>query len=150
LEEVQLSKRLLSGVGTWLHLFRATQKILRRVAVQLEPHGLTLAQFDVLAQLQRTSGILQQELADRLFVTKGNIVGLLNRMERDGLVVRQQHPQDGRAHLIYLTDRGKELATKVVPEHEALISECMALLSPNDQRTFHELLRTLDRALGSD
>ena len=145
-----MSKKLIVGVLIWLRLGRITHKIGRRLSAHLEHYDLTPAQFDVLAQLQAAPGISQQMLADRLFVTKGNIVGLLDRLERRALVRRQADPEDGRAHVLVLTERGITLAAQVVPEHEALVAECLALITSEDQYTLHRLLRTLDRALGPD
>jgi DNA-binding MarR family transcriptional regulator len=83
-----MSQRPSAEVRTWLKLIRAVTKIERRLAAQLERYDLTPAQFEVLVQLQRTPHILQQQLADQMLVTKGNVVGLLNRMECAGLVQR--------------------------------------------------------------
>src|SRR5258708_2898127 len=136
------------GVRTWLHLHRIMHTVERRLSVHLQGYDLTLAQFGVMAQLQTFPGISQQALADWLSVTKGNIVGLLNRLEGRGLVERRPDPEDGRTHVVSLTKQGEKLAERVVPEHEELVAECMALIAPEDQRTLHQLLRTLDRALG--
>jgi DNA-binding MarR family transcriptional regulator len=142
-----MRQRPIAEVRTWIYLLRVVTKIGRRLAVQLEQHDLTPAQFDVLVQLQRTPDILQQQLADQMLVSKGNVVGLLNRMERAGLVKRQAHPEDGRAYLLCLTERGATLAAQVIPEHEALVAEYLALLPPEDRRSLHDLLRRLDHAL---
>ena len=136
------------GVRMWLHLNRIRHTVTRRLAGHLERYDLTLAQFGVLAQLQAVPGISQQRLADWLFVTKGNMVGLLNRLEDRGLVERRPDPEDGRTHVVCLTEHGAELAARVVPEHEELVVACMGLIAPEDQRTLHQLLHTLDRALG--
>ena len=136
------------GVRTWLHLNRITHTVGRRLSGHLEHYDLTLAQFGVLAQLQAAPHLSQQMLADRLFVTKGNIVGLLNRLECRKLVERQPDPEDGRTHVVSLTQQGAALAARVVPEHEALVAECMELIAPEDQRTLHHLVHALDRALG--
>ena len=137
------------GVRTWLHLNRITHTVQRRLSAHLERYDLTLAQFGVLAQLQAASHISQQMLADRLFVTKGNMVGLLNRLECRKLVERRPDPEDGRTHVVSLTEQGVALAAQVVPEHEELVAECMGLIAPEEQRTLHQLLHTLDHALGS-
>ncbi|KPL90899.1 MarR family winged helix-turn-helix transcriptional regulator [Herpetosiphon geysericola] len=139
--------RLSQEVRTWLYFHRVMAAISQRLNAQLATYSLTPAQFDVLAQLFRTPGLVQQALADRLLVSKGNIVGLLNRMEQAGLVTRQPHPEDGRAHLVSLTAHGTTLATQVVPEHEALIAECLAVLSPEDGHNLHDLLRRFKHAL---
>ena len=55
-------------------------------------HGMTLPQFDVLATLWHGEGITQQELASRLLVTKGNVVGLIDRLCTAGLVERRADP----------------------------------------------------------
>ena len=145
-----MRQRLIAEVRTWLYLIRVVNKTERRLVAQLEQYSLTPAQFDVLAHLQRTPPIVQQQLADRLLVTKGNVVGLLNRMERDGLVTRQPHPEDGRAHLVSLTEQGATLAAQVIPEHEALVAEYLALLPPEDQHSLHDVLRRLNHALGPE
>jgi DNA-binding MarR family transcriptional regulator len=142
-----MSQRPIAEVRTWVYLLRVVARIGRRLAAQLEQHDLTPAQFDVLVQLQRTPDILQQQLADQMLVSKGNVVGLLNRMEHAGLVKRQAHPEDGRAYLLCLTEQGATLAAEVIPEHEALVAEYLALLPPDDRRSLHDVLRKLDRAL---
>lgn len=136
------------GVRTWLHLSSIKHTVERRLSGHLERYDLTLAQFGVLAHLHAAPHISQQTLADRLFVTKGNMVGLLNRLECRQLVERRPDPEDGRTHMVSLTQQGAALAARVVPEHEELVAACMAVIPPEDQCTLHQLLHTLDRALG--
>ena len=145
-----MSQRPIAEVRTWLYLIRAFTKIERRLAAQLERYDLTPAQFEVLLQLQRTPHILQQQLADQMFVSKGNVVGLLNRMECAGLVKRQPHPEDGRAYLLCLTERGATLAAQVIPEHEALVAEYLGVLTPENRGSLHDVLRRLNHALGPE
>jgi DNA-binding MarR family transcriptional regulator len=138
------------GVRTWLHLNRVRFKVEKHLTKHLEHYDLTLAQFAVLAHLQAFPDISQQRLADLLFVTKGNIVGLLNRLECRDLVQRRSDPEDGRMHVVSLTERGSALAAQVVPEQEKLVAEYMAFATPEDQRDLHQLLFTLNRNLGPD
>src|SRR6266567_2100282 len=139
-----MKHQLKLGVRTWLHMNHVSYKVQRRLLRHLEDYNLTLAQFGVLAQLQAFPDISQQRLADWLFVTKGNVVGLLNRLESRGLVERRPDPEDGRSHVVSLTKQGAALAAQVVPEHEELVAECMGLIAPEDQRTLHQLLNRLD------
>ncbi len=129
----------------WLRLARAFQKIDRASAAHLRAWDLSVAQFDALAQLGAAEGITQQELADRLLVTKGNVSQLLDRMERRGLIRRCQ---EGRAMRLFLTDTGRRLHAAAVPAQEALITGRFAALTPAEQRQLLGLLRKLDRALG--
>jgi DNA-binding MarR family transcriptional regulator len=144
-----MKHQLKLGVRTWLHLNHIRHTVTRRLSAHLERYDLTLAQFGVLAQLQAQPDLSQQALADWLFVTKGNMVGLLNRLEDRGFVERRPDPQDGRTHVVCLTEQGTALAARVVPGHEELVAECMGVIAPEEQRALHQLLHTLDRALGS-
>lgn len=128
----------------WLRLARVFQKIDSASAALFRRHGLNTAQFDVLAKVGAAPGITQQDLADALLVTKGNISQLLDRMERERLVARRQR---GRANGLFLTERGQELFDTVVPRQEALIAELIAPLAPDEQLQLLGLLRKLDRGL---
>jgi DNA-binding MarR family transcriptional regulator len=113
----------------------------------LHDYNLTPAQFDVIAHLSVAPGISQQELAERLLVTKGNICGLIGRLEERGLVTRCQDPEDRRSNVLNLTDRARQLAAEVIPAHEQFILEHMSSLTQDEQRTLLVLLRDLDRSL---
>src|SRR3712207_1753586 len=128
----------------WMRLMRVYHKVDRRSAERLKDWGLSVAQFDVLAHVGATEGITQQELADALVVSKGNVCQLLDKMEGRGWISRVQ---EGRANRLFLTVEGRLLFEEVVPAHEADIAERFAVLSEPDQAQLHELLRKLDRAL---
>lgn len=132
------------AVATWLRLTHVFQKVDRASVEHLRHWGLSVAQFDVLAQVGAAEGSTQQELADALLVTKGNVCQLLDRMERSGLLQRRQ---EGRTNRLFLTDAGRGLYAQVVPAHEAMIAERLAALAPEEQRQLLALLRKLDRAL---
>ena len=128
-----------------MRLARVFQKVERDLGERLRGWDLNVAQFDVLARVGVSEGMTQQELADSLLVTKGNVCQLLDRMEGRGWISRRQ---EGRANRLFLTDKGRRLFDEVVPDHEALIAERFSALSPEEQDRLHELLRMLDKALG--
>jgi DNA-binding MarR family transcriptional regulator len=127
----------------WLRLARIYQRIDHASADLMRRWNLSVAQFDVLNMLGQHEGITQQELADRLLVTKGNISQLIVRMERRGLIRRCQ---EGRAMRLHLTDAGRRLRAEAVPAQEALVARHFAHLSPAETRALHTLLRRADRA----
>ncbi len=132
------------SVLAWLRLFRVFQKIDRASSAHLRTWGLSTAQFDVLARVGAARGITQQELADRLLVTKGNISQLLDRMEKLGLLKRCQ---EKRSNTLILTEQGQALHDRVVPAQEKLIAEHFAGLSPSEVTDLQRLLRKVDHAL---
>jgi DNA-binding MarR family transcriptional regulator len=127
-----------------MRLARVFTKMDRAAAEMLRCHGLTVAQFDALAQIGASEGITQQELADKLLVTKGNISQLIAKMEARGLLRRCPR---GRSLELSLTERGRALAAEVVPLQEAFVAARFGQLSPDEQRALLRLLRTLDRSL---
>jgi polyisoprenoid-binding protein YceI len=114
---------------------------------QMRPFGLSHAQFDVLAQVGAAEGRSQGELAKALLVTKGNICQLLDRMERDGLLRRQQ---EGRTNRLFLTERGRLLRDQAVPAQEALIARLFSVLTHEEQVHLLGALRVLDHSLMDD
>src|SRR5215211_1037658 len=132
------------GLLAWLRLMRVFQKVDRGSGERLRAWDLSVAQFDVLAHVGASEGIVQQELADSLLVTKSNVCQHLDRMEGRGLILRRK---EGRNNRVFLTQRGRRLFDEVVPAHEAFIVERFCGLSPAEQERLHELLRTLDRGL---
>jgi DNA-binding MarR family transcriptional regulator len=133
-----------SAVLAWLRLFRVFQRIDRAQTVHLRSWNLNVAQFDVLARVGTHKGITQQELADSLLVTKGNISLLLNRMEEMGLLKRYQ---ERRSNTLFLTEKGQELYDRVVPAHEELIARLMSGVSPSELGQLQHLLRKLEYTL---
>ncbi len=126
----------------WLRLARIYQRIDHATADLMRRWDLSVAQFDVLNMLGLHEGITQQELADRLLVTKGNISQLIARMERRGLIRRCQ---EGRAMRLHLTEAGGHLRAAALPAQEALVARHFAHLTPDEARTLHTLLRRVDR-----
>jgi DNA-binding MarR family transcriptional regulator len=139
------------AVLAWLRLARVFQKIDARSERFFRTHylntpefKLNTAYFDVLAQVGAARGMTQQELADALLVTKGNISQLLSKLEQVGMITRRQ---EGRSNCLSLTERGEALFQVVVPQQEALIADLLEPLSDDEQRELLRLLRKLDHSI---
>jgi DNA-binding MarR family transcriptional regulator len=130
-------------VTTWI---RVHNRLERRMGETLGGHGLTLPQFDVLATLWHGEGITQQVLAERLLVTKGNVVGLLDRVSLAGWVERRPDPEDRRANRLYLTEAGRKLLAQAWPSQTALSEKVFGTLNDSELRTMHELLMRIEEA----
>ena len=133
-----------TGLLAWFRLARVFQKVDPVATESLRWRQLSPAQVDVLAKVGSSEGISQQELADALLVTKGNVCQLLHKMEGSGLLERRP---DGRLNRLFLTDRGRRVYEEVVPKHDAMLAEQFNTLSESDQRALLRLLRQLDHSL---
>lgn len=131
-------------VVAWLRLLRVGQKVGRTLTEDLRRWDLNLAQFDTLARVGSSEGITQQELAEALLVTKGNVCQMLDRLGRRGLLYRSP---DGRANRLFLTGEGRRLFEEVVPPHEELVAAQFSGLSTGEQKDLMRLLGKLDRTL---
>ena len=112
----------------------------------LSPYGVTLAQYDVLMTLCHGNGITQQELAERLLVTKANVVGLIDRVSAAGWVERRPDPEDRRVNRLYLTDAGRKLARAAQLGQYALVKKIFGRLTEAELRQIHALIGRLDGA----
>lgn len=135
---------------TWVQMARTFTRMERKVVVMLGRHDLTLPQFDVLATLRFSEGVTQQELAARLLVTKGNVCGVLNRLEALGWVQRRPDAEDGRTNRLHLTAAGRRKADSVLPRHDALVEQSMQAMDDAEVTSLRKALEQLDAALGED
>lgn len=135
------------AILAWLHLARVHDRIQALHTRFFAASQLSPAQFDVLSHAAVAPGLSQQELADRLLVTKGNVCGLIDRMERGGLVERRPDPADRRRNQVHPTEKGERLFLISAPALEAEIANAMGTLSSGEQRQLRRLLGRLDRDL---
>jgi MarR family transcriptional regulator, 2-MHQ and catechol-resistance regulon repressor len=131
------------ALRAWVRMLRLSQKVQPALAETLRGLGLNPAEFDILDTLAAREGLTQQELADALLVTKGNMTYHLCRMAERGLVDRRP---EGRKNRLYLTGEGRRLLEEALPEHEALIDERFSGLSVEDRAQLADLLKKLDRS----
>jgi DNA-binding MarR family transcriptional regulator len=137
----------------WFRLLRLESRINTALGSRLRALGLTAPQCDVLTTLTEREGVSQQELAERLYVTKGNISGLIDRLVAGGLVERRAIAGDRRSHAIYLTPAGRRRANEAIAMQREFVAQTFGQLSAEKLIAFEELLiltRDLVRAQSSD
>ncbi len=130
----------------WLQLIRTYEHLQAQVASLLQARGLTVAQFEVLSSLATGSCANQQELADRLGVTKGNMVGLIDRLGERGWVEREPAPEDRRVNRVRITEAGKKLIHSVLPEQAKVVERMLSALDDHEVETLRGLLKKAAKA----
>ncbi|CEJ09803.1 putative HTH-type transcriptional regulator YusO [bacterium YEK0313] len=98
----------------------------------LEPLGLSLSQYDILANLTWHPGLTQSELVERLLVGKSAVSMTLPDLERRGFVVREKDAADGRVRRLGLTDAGTALAERAFAAHTGVLDVMMAGAPPDE------------------
>jgi len=121
-----------------------SQEIRRRLRAEF---GATLPQFDVLAQLYRERGGLRLgELSKRTMVSNGNVTGLVERLEADGLVLRETLDTDRRVTVAKLTGKGATYFGAMATAHEGWLKDMMANV---DATTLRVMLTHMNEIKGS-
>jgi DNA-binding MarR family transcriptional regulator len=124
----------------WFRFLRLHQRITLRAAQDFRTIGLSLAQFDLLSTLSEQEGVSQQELAARLYVTKGNVSGLVDRLASAGLVERRRLPFDRRSHALHLSLEGQALVERGLALQRQLVEATLGQLSAVDATDLERLL----------
>ena len=129
----------------WLRLLTCTQMIERVVRSRLrERFATTLPRFDLMAQLERfPKGLRMNELSERMMVTGGNITGITDLLEQEGLVERVADPADRRARLVRLKPAGRRAFAAMAAEHERWVVEAFGALSQREMASIAGLLARL-------
>ena len=126
----------------WLRMLTCTQLIEQRVRGHLrEQFETTLPRFDLMAQLERSpEGLKMNELSRRMMVTGGNVTGITDQLEAEGLVERTAVANDRRALCIRLTAAGRKAFANMAATHESWIVDALAGLSEREVLSLHKLL----------
>ncbi len=133
----------------FLHLLRTTDLVFAADSRLLSQHQLSPGRFTVLMQLNRHPDLPETPatLADAAGVTRATMTGLLDTLEKDGLVRRSPAPSDRRLTLIQLTEAGTALMNRVIPEYFRNVAAMMAPLSPEERAQLVGLLQKIERNL---
>lgn len=133
----------------WLRLLSCTTLIENQVSSRLRnAFETTLPRFDLMAQLAHfPEGVTMGELSQRLMVSGGNVTGVTDYLERDGLVERITPPKDRRAKLVRLTPRGRAAFEEMAAVHASWIDEWIGSLTEQEQQLLYTLLGKLKQAV---
>lgn len=124
------------------HLIRSA---LNHSFAQLEINEVRYAALKVIDDI-REAGCSQSELARRLGQSESNICTLIERMESDSLVVRQQSQQDRRKRVLQLTAEGVQILQRVKDYHGTVSQRLLAALTPDQRRQLTGMLQALLKA----
>ena len=135
------------GYLSWLSVARAAHLCHRQLSQALEPMGLEVAHYDVLANVARDEGLSQQVLARRLLVAKSNVSALTSVLEKRGLIQRLRHQSDARVRLVTLTSEGRRITQRAMKVHSDIVAAMLKPLNPNEVETVRSAMEKIMAAL---
>ena len=129
----------------WLRILSCTNQIENRIRQNLQAKfDTTLPRFDLMAQLERApEGLKMSELSQRMMVTGGNVTGITDGLEKEGLVVREVDAADRRVFRVKLTADGQRQFQRMAAEHEQWVIDLFAPLSQKQKKQLVDLLGEL-------
>ena len=130
-------------------LKKANRLLIKKANELLKPHGITHAYTYFLMELYQQDGLTQSEMHKRIGIEQPTAVRTLDRMERDGLILREQSPTDRRALFIKLTDKGKRYKENILGCAKELNDFALTGFTDNDRALFNQLINRLNSNLDS-
>lgn len=129
----------------WLRMLSCTSLIERQVRSNLRREfDITLPRFDLMAHLDRSpAGLRMGDLSRRMMVTSGNVTGITDQLEAEGLVRREYSPQDRRSLTVRMTPNGRRVFRRMAKAYERWIAGMFDGLRPPDRIQLLKLLGTL-------
>jgi DNA-binding MarR family transcriptional regulator len=120
----------------------------------LAERGLTRARAKALWEIAQRTPVTQRDLADALKVSPRNVTTLVDALEKDGFVLRKDHPTDRRAILLALSAKGGRAVSKMKREAHRFAQELFGNLKPDALRNFlgalDHVTRKLERLISAD
>lgn len=135
----------ISAISAFLHLLRVATDLSMALDECLRRYGLLQGRWWVLILLMREENLIStpSALAEKAGVTRATMTGLLDGLERDGLVERLLDSQDRRSVLIRLTTTGQVKLDQVMPDYYGRLRNCMADLDEPSREQLHLILERI-------
>ena len=135
-------------VDSWILLNRVNRQLLEDVGIALKSAGMPpLDWYDVLLELNRIGegGLRQYEISGKVLLNKHNLSRLLDRLEKEELVMRRACAEDGRGNRVLITAEGRRTLKRMWPVYRAALQEHFSSRISEGDRT--DLSRILGRLL---
>jgi len=149
--ETRVTKEDHQALRLWLRLLSCTVRIENLVRSRLRrDFDTTLPRFDLMAQLEKNpAGLRMNEISKRLMVSGGNVTGITDQLEKEGLVIRAIDSNDRRAVTVKLTESGLKKFRQIAHQHEEWIVRTFDGLTREEKQALFALLKKLKGHLGT-
>ena len=129
------SERKKLEASSWFSVVRTYQECTRRYAQMLQAFDLTLTQFDVLNAIRGLGEhAMPKQIAEQLVVTRGNVTGVVHRLQERGLLLTRNNEHDGRSFFCELTPTGKQVLERARQATATFIDQQLAPFTDDDLR----------------
>lgn len=139
-------KRTDKAMKTVVRLERTKQKLFSQTEKYLNDNNLTFNQFRILEVLYHRGDLNIGSITKLTMSTPGNTTVVVRNLRRDEFITSIKDPNDNRASILTLTQKGKDAIENVFPEHAKNLDKSMEVLSDEELDTLYELLNKVYKA----
>ncbi len=132
-----------SSVHLWLILWKAYETIQEHALRHIESLGLGRSDFAVLELLLHKGPTPVNRIGEKVRLTSGSITAAVDRLERKHLVERRSDPEDRRARVVHLTEKGAKLIDCAFADHERALEQATSGLDEEERMEAIRLLKKL-------
>lgn len=129
-------------IEAMVYLYTESRRLTKEIAAR---HGLTGPQLTVVKMLEALGDLPLSRLSEKIRAQNSTVTGIVDRMEREGLVVRARSAADRRVVHIQLTPKGAQLAREVQVEPMDIFRDALETLGPEEARALLRVLRKVAR-----
>ena len=134
------------SMKTVVRLEKASLKITNFTVNYLSKHNLTFNQFKVLEVLYHVGDLNIGSITKLTMSTPGNITVVVRNLKRDEWITSIKDPNDSRAYILSLTQKGKDIIEEVFPNHAQNLTKALDILSDEELDTLYDLLNKVYKA----
>lgn len=129
-------------VETIVYLYTESRRLTKAMAAR---YGLTGPQLTVVKMLESIGDMSLSELSERIHAQNSTVTGIIDRMQREGLVMRSRSSRDRRVVRIRLTSKGRHLASDIPLQPAEILRDALESLSAEESAALLAILRKLAR-----
>ena len=131
------------ALDTFIKFVRAFDSLKARIDTHQTAGDVKGSQFGALEMLYHLGPQNQNTIGKKLIISKSNVVAVIDKLEKRGLVKRERSLEDRRCIFVHLTDSGQQLIQKLLPAHAAAITQEMSCLTAAEQEELGRLCKKL-------
>ncbi len=138
-----------TAMESWLWMLKTMGDVWEAIDVHFGRHNISKGRFLVLMLLKRfqETSLSPSELAEKAGVTRATMTGLLDGLQRDGFLEREQSNTDRRGVIVKLTEKGMTFMEQMLPDHFRRIAKLMEGITVQERKTFVGLLEKVQQGL---
>lgn len=139
------SRKETESLDAFIALMRCSESVLVSTSTPYAAEGLTSSQFGTLEALYHIGPLHQKDIAAKLLRSGGNVVMVVDNLEKRDLVKRRRDTEDRRCTWVELTPAGRLLIEGLFPRVLERIVDCLSVLTPKERIELHHLCRKLGK-----